>query len=113
MPRGPSVGSVAAATRTPWRWNEFDGLSMGGTAAEQGVDSLMATMDALRPADLANVLQDLPHKRRLEVARNLDDERLADVLEELPEDDRVQILTELDLRARRRRPGGDGARRRR
>ncbi|MGB7982712.1 MAG: CBS domain-containing protein, partial [Candidatus Nanopelagicales bacterium] len=78
-------------------WNEVDGLSMGGTTQEQGVDSLLATMDALRPADLANVLQDLPHKRRLEVARNLDDERLADVLEELPEDDRVQILTELDL----------------
>ncbi len=82
---------------TTLAWNEVDGLSMGGTAAEQGVDSLLATMDALRPADLANVLQDLPNKRRLEVARNLDDERLADVLEELPEDDRVQILTELGL----------------
>jgi Mg/Co/Ni transporter MgtE len=54
-------------------------------------------MDTLRAADLANVLQDLPGKRRLEVARNLEDERLADVLEELPEADRVQILTGLDL----------------
>ena len=35
---------------------------------EQGVDSLLTMMDTLRPADLANVLQDLPGKRRLEVA---------------------------------------------
>jgi Mg/Co/Ni transporter MgtE len=78
-------------------WSEVDGLSIGGAPEEQGVDSLLATIDALRPADLANVLQDLPGKRRLEVARNLEDERLADVLEELPEDDRVQILTGLGL----------------
>ena len=78
-------------------WSDVDGLSVGGTAEEQGVDSLMATMDTLRPADLANVLQDLPNKRRLEVARNLEDGRLADVLEELPEDDRVGILTGLGI----------------
>ena len=78
-------------------WSEADGLVVGGPPEEQGVDSLMATMDTLRPADLANVLQDLPGKRRLEVARNLDDERLADVLEELPEDDRVAIVTQLGI----------------
>jgi CBS domain-containing protein/sporulation protein YlmC with PRC-barrel domain len=78
-------------------WSDVDGLSVGGVPEEQGVDSLLATMDALRPADLANVLQDLPGKRRLEVARNLEDGRLADVLEELPEDDRVAILTDLGL----------------
>ena len=78
-------------------WAEVDGLSVGGAPEEQGVDSLLATLDTLRPADLANVLQDLPDKRRLEVARNLEDGRLADVLEELPEDDRVAILTDLGL----------------
>ncbi len=83
------------ATTLPW--SEVRGLSVGGTPEEQGVDSLLAIIDTLRPADLANVLQDLPGKRRLEVARNLEDERLADVLEELPEDDRVQILTDLGL----------------
>ena len=77
-------------------WADVDGLTVG-SVEEQGVDSLMATMDTLRPADLANVLQDLPHKRRLEVARNLEDQRLADVLEELPEDDRVAILTGLGI----------------
>jgi Mg/Co/Ni transporter MgtE len=50
----------------------------------------------LRPADLATVLQDLPPKRRVEVARGLDDERLADVLEEMDEIHRVALLTELE-----------------
>ena len=31
-------------------------------------------------------------KRRIEVASELQDERLADVLQELPDDDQVQIL---------------------
>jgi Mg/Co/Ni transporter MgtE len=78
-------------------WSQVDGLTLEGRPEDQGVDSLLATLDELRPADLANVLQDLPDKRRLEVARNLDDVRLADVLEELPEDDRVAILTDLGL----------------
>ncbi len=78
-------------------WANVGGLSIHGPKEEQGVDNLLATIDELRPADLANVLQDLPNKRRLEVARNLDDERLADVLEELPEEERVQILTALGI----------------
>ncbi len=83
------------ATTVPW--SQVRGLSVEAPPEEQGVDSLLMMMDTLRPADLANVLQDLPGKRRLEVARNLEDERLADVLEELPEDDRVQILTDLGI----------------
>jgi flagellar motility protein MotE (MotC chaperone) len=78
-------------------WTEVAGLTAGDGAEEQGVDSLLQMMDTLRPADLANVIQDLPVKRRLEVARSLDDQRLADVLEELPEDNRVEILTELGV----------------
>ena len=50
----------------------------------------------MRPADLANALQDLPDARRNEVAAALDDERLADVLSELPEHDQVEILAALD-----------------
>ena len=48
------------------------------------------------PRDIATVLHDLSPKRRLEAARELDDERLADVLEELPEDDRVEIVSMLE-----------------
>ncbi|AJE82537.1 MULTISPECIES: magnesium transporter MgtE N-terminal domain-containing protein [Streptomyces] len=61
----------------------------------QGAESLLATFEQLRPADLANVLHHLSPKRRAEVAAALDDERLADVLEELPEDDQIEILGKL------------------
>ena len=75
-------------------WSEVRGLA--GAPAEQGTASLLAVLDELRPADLANVLQDLPEARRFEVAAALDDDRLADVLEELPENDQVEILAALD-----------------
>lgn len=61
----------------------------------QGAESLVATFEQMRPADLANVLHHLTPKRRAEVANALDDDRLADVLEELPEDDQVEILGKL------------------
>ncbi|MEZ5115155.1 MAG: CBS domain-containing protein [Candidatus Nanopelagicales bacterium] len=75
-------------------WNEVTGLSL--PEPEQGTEVLLETLDRLRPADLANALHEMPPKRRLEVARALQDERLADVLEELPEDDRVEILQMLE-----------------
>ena len=49
----------------------------------------------MRPADVAAALQDMPDKRRMEVAAGLDDERLADVLQELPEDDQIELLRTL------------------
>ncbi len=74
-------------------WNEVGGLV--GVPDAQGTASLLAVLDNMRPADLANVLQDLSTSRRVEVAAALDDERLADVLEELPEHDQVEILSAL------------------
>ena len=75
-------------------WSEIGGLSL--PAADQSAESLVASLDTMRPADIATVLHDLSPKRRLEAARELDDERLADVLEELPEDDRVEIVSMLE-----------------
>jgi CBS domain-containing protein len=75
-------------------WNEVSGLV--GTPMAQGTASLLELLEDMRPADLANVLQDLPDGRRNEVAAALDDERLADVLSELPEHDQVGILSALD-----------------
>jgi len=75
-------------------WSAVAGLTLPDPV--QGVESLLATVEKMRPADLANVLQELPAKRRLELAAALDDEKLADVLEELPEDDRVEILAALE-----------------
>jgi len=75
--------------------DEINGLA--GTPEQQGVTSLLATLEDLKAADLADVLHELPTARRLEVASGLPDERLADVLEELGEDDRVEIVSSLDL----------------
>jgi CBS domain-containing protein/flagellar motility protein MotE (MotC chaperone)/sporulation protein YlmC with PRC-barrel domain len=75
-------------------WTQLRGLL--GAAQFQGTASLLAMIEDMRPADLANMLQDMPDTRRNEVAAALDDERLADVLGELPEHDQVEILAALD-----------------
>ena len=75
-------------------WEEVIGFA--SVEPNQGVTNLLHTLSTLRPADLATVLQDLAPKRRVEVARGLDDERLADVLEEMDEIHRVDLLTELE-----------------
>ncbi|MEU1576375.1 CBS domain-containing protein [Streptomyces collinus] len=74
-------------------WTAVTGFSLEEQG--QGAESLLATFEQLRPADLANVLHHLSSKRRAEVAAALDDDRLADVLEELPEDDQIEILGKL------------------
>jgi CBS domain-containing protein/flagellar motility protein MotE (MotC chaperone)/sporulation protein YlmC with PRC-barrel domain len=74
-------------------WNEVRGLV--GAPDTQGTAGLLAVLDNMRPADLANALQEFSDARRVEIATALDDERLADVLEELPEHDQVEILAAL------------------
>jgi CBS domain-containing protein/sporulation protein YlmC with PRC-barrel domain len=75
-------------------WAGVRGL-LGGPDV-RGTANLLAVLEDMRPADLANALQELPDARRNEVAAALDDERLADVLSELPEHDQVEILAALD-----------------
>jgi CBS domain-containing protein len=74
-------------------WNEVDGLAL--PQSEQGTDALLSTLSDLRPADVAHALSDMPDKRRVEVIKALDDERLADVLQEMGEDEQVKLLTAL------------------
>jgi Mg/Co/Ni transporter MgtE len=77
-------------------WDEVEGLTLPQSG--QGTETLIATYRELNAADLAHALQELPAKRRHEVAEALDDERLADVLGELPEADQVTILGTLEER---------------
>jgi Mg/Co/Ni transporter MgtE len=67
-----------------------------GPTDTQGTSNLLALLEQMRPADMANALQDLSDARRNEVAAALTDRTLADVLEELPEHDQVEILARLD-----------------
>jgi Mg/Co/Ni transporter MgtE len=75
-------------------FRDVQGLTL--PTPEQGAEALLSTMEDMRAADLASAIKDLPRKRRIEVVRLLDDERLADVMEELPEDDQVEIMQVLE-----------------
>jgi flagellar motility protein MotE (MotC chaperone)/sporulation protein YlmC with PRC-barrel domain len=76
---------------------DFDRVrGLVGPTDTQGSANLIALLEQMRPADMANALQDLPDARRNEVAAALSDRTLADVLEELPEHDQVEILVRLD-----------------
>lgn len=76
------------------RPDEVTGLA--GSTDQQGATALLATMEDLKPADLADVLSDLPLPRQVEVAAELTDERLADAVEELSDDDAVTLISALD-----------------
>lgn len=69
---------------------------LGPSAEQQGAMALLASLGDMKAADLADVLHDLPDDRRIEVASELDNDRLADVLEELGDEDRVAIVSSLE-----------------
>ena len=92
MKRGRGIRRKGATSTVTWE--EVQGFA--SAESEQGTSNLLSTLSNLRAADLAAVIQDLAPKRRLEVARALDDERLADVLEEMDEAERVALLSELE-----------------
>ena len=92
MKRGQGIRRKGATSTVAWE--EVQGFA--STENEQGTSNLLSTLSNLRAADLAAVIQDLAPKRRVEVARALDDERLADVLEEMDEAERVALLSELE-----------------
>ncbi len=92
MKRGQGFRRKGATSTVAWE--EVQGFA--STENEQGTSNLLSTLSNLRAADLAAVIQDLAPKRRVEVARALDDERLADVLEEMDEAERVALLSELE-----------------
>ena len=75
-----------------------DVTGLYGTQAEQSAALLAASYQDLNPADLAEIMQELDAKRRIELSGELADERLADVLEELPEDTRVEMITAMEAK---------------
>ena len=77
------------------RPDEVSGLA--ASADQQGATALLATLEDLKPADLADVMRDLPQDSQMRVAAELADERLADVLEEMGDEDRIGILSSLDV----------------
>ena len=76
------------------RPDEVSGLA--ASADQQGATALLATLEDLKPVDLADVMRDLPQDSQMRVAAELTDERLADVLEELGNEDAVALLSRLE-----------------
>lgn len=76
------------------RPDEVSGLA--ASADQQGATALLATLEDLKPADLADVMRDLPQDSQMRVAAELTDERLADVLEEFGNEDAVALLSRLE-----------------
>ena len=76
------------------RPDEVSGLA--ASADQQGATALLAPLEDLKPADLADVMRDLPQDSQMRVAAELTDERLADVLEELGNEDAVALLSRLE-----------------
>lgn len=90
----PSQGIRRRGATSTLDWEDVIGFAH--TELNHGVANLLSTLANLRAADLATVLQDLPSKRRVEIAGGLADDRLADVLEEMDENARVSLLAELE-----------------
>ncbi len=95
------------AVRTPRRlgrrgpvhivdWANVQGLTPSALAMPgQGVAQLLGQFEGRRAVDVADAIRGLPPKRRYEVLKALDDDRLADILQELPELDQADVLSQL------------------
>lgn len=67
----------------------------GDANEPQPATQFVATHEDMKAADFAEALHEMNFKRRVEVAGELQDERLADILQEMAYVDQVQILSAL------------------
>ncbi|WP_309080095.1 magnesium transporter MgtE N-terminal domain-containing protein [Zhihengliuella sp.] len=85
---------LSRGERVVVEWNDILHLN---DSEPQAATQFVAAHDELKPADFAEALHEMSDKRRLEVAAELQDDRLAVVLQELPDEEQVQILSALDM----------------
>jgi Mg/Co/Ni transporter MgtE len=77
-------------------WQNVQGLTPSALAMPgQGVAQLLNQFEGRKAVDVADAIRGLPPKRRYEVLKALNDERLADILQELPELDQADVLSQL------------------
>ncbi len=77
-------------------WHNIEGLTPSALAMPgQGVAQLLHQFEEWRPIEVADALRELPRKRRYEVVKAIDNDRLADILQELPEEDQADLLMQL------------------
>ena len=66
-------------------------------------------LSKLHPADIADIVEDLPPAEREAVFETIDEEVAAEALEEIDPDIQVSIVESLDSRSRRRHRRGNGS----
>jgi Mg/Co/Ni transporter MgtE len=77
-------------------WRSVQGLTPSALAMPgQAVAQLLHQFEKWRPIEVADAVRELPPKRRYEVARALDNDRLADILQELSEEEQAELLLQL------------------
>ncbi len=77
-------------------WDNVQGLTPSALAMPgQAVAQLLEQFVGQRAVEVADAIRGLPPKRRYEVLKAFDDDRLADILQELPELDQVDVLSQL------------------
>ena len=77
-------------------WQNVQGLTPSALSMPgQAVAQLLHQFEGRRAVDVADAIRGLPPKRRYEVFKALDDERLADILQELPESEQAEVLSQL------------------
>ncbi|PBD10511.1 magnesium transporter, partial [Mycobacterium avium subsp. hominissuis] len=77
-------------------WRNVQGLTPSALALPgQAVAQLLEQFEGRKPVDVADAIRGLPPKRRYEVLKALNDDRLADILQELPELDQAEVLSQL------------------
>ncbi|MCZ2404013.1 magnesium transporter [Paenarthrobacter sp. Z7-10] len=94
--RGTSTSRLRGLRRGHTVLIDWADANQGAENEPQGASQFVATHEDLKPADFADALQEMSNKRRIEVAGELQDDRLAHVLQELPEEDQVTLLSALD-----------------
>lgn len=87
--RSPKLTTVA--------WANIHGVTAAGVGLSDPTAELIAGFEDMRPADAANVLNDLPRLQREKIAAELNDGRLADILQELPDDDQAELIEALGI----------------
>ena len=108
---GVDVGLHSLIRRLgPWRWRwrptpgrvidwaaiESFGADSGPPTAAVRLRTTHAALHRLRPAELADVLEELGRPGRQELLASLDHERAADALEEMEPDELTALLREMD-----------------
>ena len=94
--RGSSTSRLRGLRRGHTMLIDWSEARTDDAAEPQSATTLWPPTRTSNPSDFADALQEMSDKRRVEVASELQDERLADIMSELPEDDQVTLLSALD-----------------